>query len=341
LTSQTIRKIIISRTDAIGDVVLTLPLAALLKKVLGKDLKVVFFGRKYTLPVIQCCEAVDEFLDFDIFQSCSEQEKVNYLKQCGADAILHVFPRKEIATISRRAGIPLRIGTTNRLYHWWTCNKLVRLSRKNSLLHEAELNAQLLRGLGLKTKHTLNELSSGYSLTRIPPLPEKISSLLNPGLFKLVIHPKSNASAREWSLENYRTLIRRLNENKFQIIITGGEGEKPLLAEWLKTLPVRTVNLAGRLSLDELIALLNNTDGIVAASTGPLHIAAALGKYSLGIYPPIRPMDPGRWAPVGIHAEFIVAEKKCSECRNSPSACHCINEISPKNVEDKILRWLK
>ena len=119
MTTQTIRKIIISRTDAIGDVVLTLPMAALLKKFLGKDVKVIFFGRKYTQPVIQCCEAVDEFLDYDIFQSCSEAEKKEYIKNCSADVILHVFPRKEIALAARKAGIPLRIGTTNRLYHWW------------------------------------------------------------------------------------------------------------------------------------------------------------------------------------------------------------------------------
>ena len=340
MRSQNIRKIIISRTDAIGDVVLTLPLAALLKNTFGNDLKIVFFGRKYTLPVIQCCEAVDEFLDFDIFQACTDSEKVRFLKQCEADAIVHIFPRKEIATMARKAGIPYRVGTTNRLYHWWTCNKLVRLSRKNSTLHEAELNAHLLKGFPIEAIPSLVELSFLYKLTRLPVLPEKISSLLNPGVFKLVIHPKSNASAREWSLENYSTLIRRLSENKFQIIITGGTGEEKKINEWVKTLPSSIVNLAGRLTLDELIALLNNADGIVAASTGPLHLAAALGKYALGIYPPIRPMDPGRWAPVGIHAGFLVSEKKCSDCRDSPTTCHCINEISPKAVEDFILKWL-
>jgi ADP-heptose:LPS heptosyltransferase len=340
LTSQTIRKIIISRTDAIGDVVLTLPLAALLKKILGTDVKIIFFGRKYTQPVIQCCEAVDEFLDYDIFQSCSEEEKTKYIKNCGADVILHIFPRKKIASAARKAGIPLRIGTTNRLYHWWTCNKLVRLSRKNSPLHESELNTLLLKGLGHKDKHLLSELSALYSLTRIPALDKNISLQLAPNLFKLVIHPKSNASAREWSLENYSSLIRRLDKNHFQVIITGGPDEKILLDEWIKTLPAGILNLAGSLSLDQLIALLNSVDGIVAASTGPLHLAAALGKYALGIYPPIRPMDPGRWAPVGKHAAFLVMQKQCSDCRNSPSACHCMNEITPNDVEAVILKWL-
>ncbi len=340
MTAQTIRKIIISRTDAIGDVVLTLPLAALLKKFLGNDIKIIFFGRKYTQPVIHCCEAVDEFLDYDIFQSCSDAEKTEYIKNCGADVILHVFPRKEIASTARKAGIPLRIGTTNRLYHWWTCNKLVRLSRKNSPMHEAELNTFLLKGFGHKEKHLLAELSALYSLTRIPTLDKNISLQLAPNLFKLVIHPKSNASAREWSLENYSSLIGRLNNNNLQVIITGGQGEKIILDEWIKTLPASTINLAGKLSLDQLIALLNSVDGIVAASTGPLHIAAALGKYALGIYPPIRPMDPGRWAPLGLHAEYLVKQKQCSDCRNSPSSCHCINEITSNEVEAVILKWL-
>ena len=341
MITEKIRRIIISRTDAIGDVVLTLPIASLLKKILGDEVKVIFWGRKYTKPVIDCCESVDEFLDYDAYRNLTISDKINFLKQTRADAIINVFPRKEIAAIARRAGIPLRIGTTNRLYHWYSCNKLIRLSRKNSTLHEAQLNAKLLNVFQQDSTLSLKEFPSLYRLTRVPILPEEIAAQLTPHKFNIVIHPKSNASAREWSMENYSRLIHSLYGKKFQIILTGGENEKNVLDEWAKTLPIGVLNFAGKLSLGELIAVLNKCDGIVAASTGPLHIAAGLGKHALGIYPPIRPMDPQRWAPLGIKSEFLVKSKSCSACRVEPTSCTCINEISVEEVEKRVLQWKK
>ncbi len=336
-----IRKIIVSRTDAIGDVVLTLPVCSIIKHAIGRDIQIIFFGKKYTRPVIDCCDSVDDFIDYDIFSSLDRKGQDDFLRACNADAILHVFPRKDIARAAKSAGIPVRVGTTNRIYHWTACNKLVRLSRRNSSLHEAQLNTALLKPLGIKENFSLTELPPLFNMNKTEALPGKFVSLLSPGKFRLIMHPKSHASAREWKIENYTELIRLLPEDKFQVIITGGKTEEEFLNDWTKTLPSRVLNLAGQLSLGELIALINKCDGIIAASTGPLHIAAALGKYALGIYPPIRPMDPGRWAPVGVHAEFLVSEKSCSECRTSPVSCHCINDITPRMAEVRILNWKK
>src|SRR5210317_1039145 len=113
------QKIIISRTDSIGDVVLTLPVAGMLKKT-QPDCELFFLGRSYTRDVIRACEHIDTFLDWDEI-SC-DQDPVTRIRSLGADIIIHVFPRKEIANLAKQAGIPVRIGTTNRLYHWKTCN---------------------------------------------------------------------------------------------------------------------------------------------------------------------------------------------------------------------------
>jgi heptosyltransferase-3 len=339
LSISNIRRIIISRTDAIGDVMLTLPLASLLKKILGSETQVIFFGRTYTKPVIDCCDSIDEFIDYDLFHSKDTTGRKLFLEKVNADAIIHVYPQRSIAVAAKDAGIPFRAGTTNRVFHWTTCNKLIRLGRKNSNLHEVLLNIKLLKSVGFDKDITFKEIFSYYHFKNKYSLPSVISELLKDDKFNLIIHPKSHASAREWSLENYEKLIKMLPEEKFRVIITGGKIEESLLSEWIKNLPSYVLNFSGKLSLEELIALLDKSDGIVAASTGPLHIAAALGKCALGIYPPIRPMDPGRWAPVGQHAEFLVMEKNCSDCRNAPESCHCMNEISPEVVLNKILKW--
>jgi len=64
---KSIQRIIISRTDAIGDVVLTLPLASMLKKIYGSETTIIFFGKSYTKPIIECCNAFDRFLKYDEF----------------------------------------------------------------------------------------------------------------------------------------------------------------------------------------------------------------------------------------------------------------------------------
>jgi heptosyltransferase III len=71
---------------------------------------------------------------------------------------------------------------------------------------------------------------------------------------------------------------------------------------------------------------------LVACSTGPLHIAAALGKKAIGIFPPIRPMHPQRWQPVGVQAQTLCVSKLCEACRKNMQ-CACIQEITPSQVK--------
>jgi heptosyltransferase III len=100
------------------------------------------------------------------------------------------------------------------------------------------------------------------------------------------------------------------------------------------------VNLTGKLSLDELMAFISTIDGVLAASTGPLHIAAALGKHAIGLYAPMRPIHPGRWAPLGENADYLVKEKYCSKCRKT-ERCECIESITAREVTDKFLQIIQ
>ncbi|MBC8084972.1 MAG: glycosyl transferase, partial [Hymenobacter sp.] len=85
---------------------------------------------------------------------------------------------------------------------------------------------------------------------------------------------------------------------------------------------------------------LSEADGLVAGSTGPLHLAAALGRYALGLYPPIRPMHPSRWAPLGPHAGYLVVNRPdCQDCRRQPAACTCIKALAPAEAFHRILGW--
>ncbi|MBE0642259.1 MAG: glycosyl transferase family 9, partial [Bacteroidales bacterium] len=161
ISLNNIQRIIISRTDSIGDVVLTLPLAGYLKQ-LYPELDIVFLGRSYTRPVLDQCMHTDGFLNWDVVRQMSEEEAIASLKEVDAGVILHVFPSREIAALTRKAGIPHRIGTAGRLFHWRELNHRVRFSRRNSDLHESQLNFKLLQPFGIADIPVLEDIPALY-----------------------------------------------------------------------------------------------------------------------------------------------------------------------------------
>lgn len=325
-----IKKIIISRPDAIGDVLLTLPVCGLIKKYFP-EVKIAFIGRSYTEAIINCCEHVDEFINADVLLK-NNAEAITLLKQSGADTIIHVFPNKYIAKLAKQAGIKNRIGTTNRLFHWTTVNKFVKLSRKNSDLHEAQLNIKLLSAIGIEEIPEIDQLHPYIGFTKLPALEQAHAALIHPEKINVILHPKSNASAREWSLEHFKALIDLLPADRYQLFISGTDKEKVILNDWMKQLPSHVIDITGKMSLPQFIAFINKANYLVAASTGPLHIASSLGIGAIGIYPPIRPMHPGRWKPIGKNAKALVVNKSCEDCRKTPSSCVCMNLIQAQQV---------
>ena len=286
-----------------------------------------FMGKGYTKSIIECCSSVDRFVDVEDFLKADGNSL-----QKEWDVIIHVFPRKDIAQKARKAGIKMRIGTRGRLYHLLTCNKLVALSRRNSALHESQLNTKLLGPLGIHKDWSLDELAGLTNFKIISELPSKWNTLLQPGKRHIILHPKSQGSAREWGLDNFIQLIRILPKDRYQVFISGTEKEREALGPLFAAVGDHVTDLTGQMNLDEFIAFINACDALVAASTGPLHIGAALGKVAVGLYPPIRPMNPGRWAPIGPHAKALVLEKDCEDCRKDPQSCSCIQSISAMEV---------
>lgn len=321
--------IIISRSDSIGDVVLTLPMAGIIKQFLPQS-RIIFLGRNYTRDVIGLSEHVDEFVSYDDVLKLTEDERIKAFKDLKATHIIHVFPVKEIAQLAKKAKIANRIGTTNRLWHWFTCNIKVKLSRKNSDLHEAQLNTKLLEPLGIKKEFSLEELANAYGFTKAPTLEKAFENLIVAGKKHIILHPKSKGSAREWGLENFSKLITELDKTEYAVYISGTAQEGELLRSLIEQHP-GLIDLTGKLSLQQFIAFISRCDVLIAASTGPLHIAAALGKRAIGLFSPMRPIHPGRWKPIGKRATYIVLDKDCEDCRKNKD-CHCIREIKTSNV---------
>ncbi len=337
------KNIIISRTDNIGDVVLTLPLAGILKENFPKA-KVYFLGKKYTEPIINTSTHIDQFLNWDELSVNKNVAKI--FKELNIDTILHIFPNREIARAAAEAKIKNRIGTNRRIFHWIYCNKKVNLSRKNSDLHEAQLNLKLLSPLKINTNYTIHEIYKYYGLSRFNNLKNEIINLIDASKINLILHPKSKGSAREWCKEHFIKLANLLPSQKFQIFFSGSKEEFSFITNEIMPFCKSAINIAGKLDLSEFISFIHLSDALIANSTGPLHIASALGKKTIGLYPPLKSMTPTRWAPIGINAKYIIGKTKSSNlyCNNPcllTQKCDCMNAILPEELSKLILTWIK
>jgi len=322
------KRLVISRTDNLGDVILTLPLLGYLKSV-TPDLKIFFIGKKYTQPVIDRCVFVDQFLDKE--EVLNDQ---NILAMVRADTIIFIFPDQKLAKLAHKVGIKHRVATAHRWYNWIYCNHLVGFTRVKSNLHESQLNFKLLRPFKLNGDVDTSELISYYGLR---PAKNDFSTLLNKDRFNLIIHPKSKGSAREWPLDNYYRLVLSLPVESYRIFVTGLQAEGDLIRKEKPELlqHPNVTDLTGKLNLEELTSFISQADGLLACSTGVLHLASALGIYALGLFSPMKPIHPGRWMPVGKKAQYLVLKKECSLCRNSKE-CACINAITVEEVKNKV-----
>ena len=145
--------IAISRTDSIGDVIVTLPLCGFIKKY-STNTRITFIGRTYTQAIVEACPFVDDFVNFD------KRENV----ELNADACVFAFPDAEVMKWVKEQGVKKRIATGSRIASWKFANDRIFFSRKNSDLHESQLNFYLLHPFGVKEIPSLEEIRNWHIL---------------------------------------------------------------------------------------------------------------------------------------------------------------------------------
>lgn len=325
------KRILISRTDSIGDVLLTLPICAWIKSEYPSA-TILFLGKGYTLPIIRSYKDIDECYDWQQYENVPIVQKLSLFRELRADVIIHVFPNRDIASLAKKINIPVRVGTSHRSFHLLTCNHRVNFTRKRSDLHEAQLNFELLRPFGLNQLPELtplNQMTERF-FPKTTPLPEALQAFINDNPGFVVLHPKSKGSAQEWPIENYMALARQLVAKNTAVIFTGTDAEGKAFREDIPTFK-GVYDSTGQLTLEQLVTLIGESKGIVACSTGPLHIGGFLGIRTVGLYSPKRPIHPGRWRPLGKNALALVNDSECANCKAKKS-CSCIEQISVERV---------
>ena len=335
------KRILIVRTDRIGDVVLSLPVVTALRR-FRPDAHLSMLVQPAMRDLVKDHPDLDEVIEdgADFRRSAGFFRFVRRLRAGAYDTVLLLHPRPRLAWALFLAGIPLRVGTAYRAYSV-LFNKRIREHRKTSTRHEAEYNLSLAAAIGADR----TPVRFGLAVTESGR--DEAASLLKKKRIQgkrplVVIHPGSRGSALDWPPERFAALADRLSaEKNATILVTGVESERDLINEFEDLCKQPVIPVVGELKLPGLIALLDSVDLVVANSTGPLHIAAAMGTRVFGLYPPLRPASVRRWGPWGQPENTITADfPECKRCNRKCRDGNCMLTISVEAVWEKIVDLL-
>ncbi|WP_030512291.1 glycosyltransferase family 9 protein [Microbispora rosea] len=168
------------------------------------------------------------------------------------------------------------------------------------------------------------------------PLPD-VEHLTGPPGY-VVVHPGTTAPARAWPAERWAEAVEALLAAGERVVVTGSPGERALTA--LVSGPA--LDLGGATTFAELAGVLAGASAVVAANTGPAHLAAAVGTPVVSLFAPVVPA--ARWAPYGVPT--VVLGDQDAPCRGSrarvcPVPGHpCLATVGGEQVVDAVRRLI-
>lgn len=324
-------RLLVSRTDRLGDLVLALPFVETLK-VRYPDCQIDVMASLYASPILENNNHIDGIVRVQNDQLAGSRHYMKELEQkiirANYKAVVVLFPERRISRLLYRADVPVRIGTAGRFHSVFFTHRLLH-SRKVNKKHESEYNLDFLKYFRegpTITKPTV------YPTTK--ELDNAIRILADAGvkLPFVVLHPGSGGSAERWSMRDFMKLSAILEQGGYRVVMTGSETEGDAVSRLADEMRISVAKITGMTDLRTLTAVLKLAEMVVANSTGPLHLAAATGTRVLGLYPSKRVMSPLRWGPVG--EGHRVLQPQVDQCTCPAQQCHCMQTITVQEVAD-------
>jgi ADP-heptose:LPS heptosyltransferase len=331
--NRPVKKVLIIRTDRLGDFVLTLPMASAIKKA-RSSMSVSFLVNNYTREVAERSPAIDQII------SISGDEGVfklaGLMRRAKADAVFIPSPKFNLALAAFFAGIPIRVGTG---YRWYSLlfNRRVKAHRREGKYHEAEHNLRMISEIGIDA-----------DLSTLPHLQIKsddhirvddwlIQRFGKTSARYVVFHIPTRGSSLDWSVQSFAELAKKVEQEfDLQIILTGTTADQAMLESVRSMTP--NAKLFIGFSIAELAALLSRAKLVVANSTGPGHLAAALGAASIGLFPLPKALAKERWGFRGPNVRNKSPQPigACPNCNN----CSCMERITVADVVQDVRKLL-
>ena len=337
------KRVLIIRQDRIGDAVLATALPREIKRT-WPDCQVGVLVRSYTRPLFAKNPHVDTILcdDFDEADwRCSFWSLVARLRRHRFTHALMLLPQARYNYATFCAGIPWRIGHGIILFHALTAVRPVMTRKLNKGRHEAEYAMDLARAMGVVTDDVRPELHlDAQEQAEVQVVRRRWQGAPDGsggGSRRIVgLHTTSGNSAPNWTPQVWSELVERLaGRPDLQVVVT--DNVVPDAVAGREGVAYPNVGVDLRRAMVHLAAL----DLLVSASTGPMHLAAALRVPTLSLFCPLAACAPALWGPVGNTAEILLPSAAyCRErCPGDPKRCTYADcdEVSPPRVADLII----
>ena len=331
------KRIIISRTDRIGDVVLT---TAILQPLHEKfpQASIRLLVQPGLTPLFEDDPRVEAV-------ACSSSEGAkgfhptrfnkwrNYFKEHPADVIIFLHPDNDLQLAAAAAGLPRRIGYRKQLGKFGL-NESIPYTRHLGHKHEGLCNFDLLEKIGCEAPQSLRPelLLSGSGSTPAKPY--------------AVFHPAAHGKKPRWPAAQYADLAEELIQRySWKIVLTGAapSTETAQLLHQKNLPPDSWEDRGGKDSLKETATLLKNAKVVVSRDSGPAHLAATVGAPLVCLMGQCDPIhSPKRWAPIGKNVQTLISDlppekgesredrwRRCFEAISMKQVLTAINEVIP------------
>lgn len=208
--------------------------------------------------------------------------------------------------------------------------------RKGSHPHEVLTNLQVVEPvIAPHLQHTSPQLSISPSDLK------KATDFLHANNISqfAILHTGARKELRKWNKFDLLAVYLK-QEMGFDIVFIGDQADVKDIESWQQKIPFKTYSIAGQFNLVEFAALAGLARLYIGNESGPLHIAAVCGTYSVGLFGPGEPIV---FYPWGNHTRFVHHVLPCNPC-DQVTCVHpenpCINRILLPEVIEQINQLL-
>lgn len=285
------KNILITRTDKIGDLILSIPAILMVRK-MYPEAKISVLVRKYNADIIKNFKFIDRII---ISDDGNVNDLIKNLQEDKIDTYIALYSDSLIGWIGLGCGAKNRIGPLSKLTSWIVYRNGIIQKRSKSIKNEAEYNLDLVKILNpeLYSQQTIETAKIIYDESNA----KKVDKFLEDENINnyIVIHPFSGHSSKNLTFDQYIDLIELLNKKniKENIVISTSENDLED-AEYIQDYTTN-VKIFKADSILDLAALIDKSKLYFGNSTGPTHVAGNLGKKVVCIYPKKPSLSKTRW----------------------------------------------
>lgn len=336
---MSIKNILVVKLSAIGDVIHALPVSYALKETFP-DAKVTWVVEPPAYDLLTNNPYIDNIIVFEKkkFKSIGGFFKnlpafSTELKKIKYDVVLDLQGLGKSAAIAYLSGAPLKLGCCNmrELSDW--VSKPVCGPNQNG--HIVERYLDVVRALGCKVEKVVFPM---VITEKEADLADKlmVQAGMNMKTPYVVLAVGANWPNKRWPTELYAELVDYLYSKEIiPVVIGGGVIDARLIAEINEKAEIPAVDLVGKTTLKQLAYIIKNAKAVVGGDTGPMHLAAGLGKPVVML---MGPTDTNRNGPYGQGQNAIEIDLDCKYCwkRECGLGKDCLENIRLAQVIEKL-----